>query len=163
MLGVFDLKKDKTLKNIQVLTDKILGFALLRDNKSAFFCDMQGNIRMMNWKAGANSGDDFEFDEKTEKIGNGRSESICLSKDEKYLFVASKALVSVFETMTRKVIKEFKLTHAVVAINLIKDGKKAIVAEENGNFTIIDTETLEISSIIENVVNGRELYTIAII
>ena len=86
-LGIFDLQKHQTLKTINVMSNNIYSMACSRDNQSAFISDWYGNIKIINWKADANSGDDFYFSEDF-KIGT-RTHSICLTKDEKYLLVAS--------------------------------------------------------------------------
>ena len=118
---------------------------------------------MIKWLAGANSGGDFDFTEKPKKVGNDCTFSICLTKDEKYLLVGSTGLVRVFETTTREVTKEFKLTTFVSGINLIKDGKKAIIVQGNGNLSILDLETLEIKKIARNIAKGKGLSTIMVI
>ena len=145
------------------MTSEIVSVAFSRDNQSAFISDYDGNIKMIKWKAGANSGDDFDFIEEPKKVGRYGTVSICLTKDEKYLIVGSFELVSMFETKTREVKKEFNLRFAVEGIILIEDGKKAIIAEGNGNLSILDLETLEIYSIIENITNNKGLEKIIII
>ena len=156
-LEIFDLQKNQTLESIQVLSGSIYSVAFSRDNQSAFISDYVGNIKMIKWKAVANSGGNFHLIEILKKVANRRIFSISLTKDEKYLLVGSYGLVSVLKTTTRKVTKEFKLTDLVRGISLIKDGTKAIIAEENGNLSIIDLETLEISSIAQNITNGKRL------
>ena len=109
---------------------------------------------MIKWKAGVNSGDEFDFAEEPKKVGLEKTWSICLTKDEKYLLVGSYSLVSVFETKTREVIEEFYLIDYVQAITLIKNGKTAIVAEYDGDLSKIDLKTLEISSIAKNIIKN---------
>ena len=162
-LGIFDLQKNQTLKNIQTMDGDIGSVAFSYDNQSAFISDDQGNIKMINWEAGANSGDDFDLTQDSKKIGNYCTGSICLTKDDKYLFVGSDESVSVFETTTKEVIKEFELPAIVRGVNLIKNNNKVIIAEENGDLSIIDLETLEISLINENVTNDKTLMTITVI
>ena len=162
-LGIFDLQKHQTLKNIEVQECMILPVAFSRYNQAAFISDYKGNIKQAKWQAGANSRDDFDFSEEHKKVGNGSTVSICLTKDEKYLIVGSFQLVSVFGTMTRKIIREFILIDIVMAVKLIKDGKKAIIVEKNGNLSNLDLETLEISSIDYNIRDKRKFYSIAII
>ena len=137
--------------------------AFSRDNKSAFISCWNGYIKMIKWNLGANSENEFDFTEEPKKVGNRQTHSICLTKDEKYLLVGSDQLVSVFDTETREVTKEFKLTNYVKEIKLIEDGKKAIIAEKEGNLSILDLETLEISSIAENITNGQSLNCIILI
>ena len=83
---------------------------------------------MVKWKVGNNSGDDFDFSEAPIKVFGCNTFSICLTKDEKYLLTGSSNLVSVFETTTRKITKEFKFTGDVRGINSIKDAKKALIS-----------------------------------
>ena len=98
---------------------------------------------MIKWQADASSEDDFDFTEEPIQVGNFRgTESLCFSKDEKYLLVGSEKLVVVVVTETREVIKEIELTDYVKEITLIQDGNKAIIAELNGNLSILDLETL---------------------
>ena len=111
----------------------------------------------------ANSGDGFDFSEEPKKVGRDGTESICLTKDEKYLIVRSHKLVNILETDTREVTKEFKLIYDVRGISLIKDGIQAIIAESNGNLNILDLETLKISSIAKIVTNDRYLNKITLI
>ena len=81
---------------------------------------------------------------------------MCLTKDEKYLLVGSGRLMKVFETTTRELIKEFDLINVIIAIILVKNGKYALIAEQNGNLTTINLETLEISSIAKNITFEKE-------
>ena len=152
-VSIFDLQKHQTLKNLKVMSKCIHSIAFSRDNQSAFICDSNGYLKMIKWQAGANSKYKFDLIQKPQKVCTGYIRSICLTKDEKYLLIGSKGLVSLFEIRTREVTKEFKLTSIVQGICLIKYGKKVIIAERNGNLSIIDLETLEISSIAKNITN----------
>ena len=95
---------------------------------------------MIRWQVDASSENDFDFEEEPKKVGRGDTFSICLTKDEKYLLVGSRTQLSILETNTRRVAKKFNLNTTVRGIFLIKDGKKAIIAEEYGVFTIIDLQ-----------------------
>ena len=130
----------------------ISSMAFLHDNQGAFISDIEGNIKMVKWQAGANSEDEFDFSVELKKVGY-RTYSICLTKDDKYLLAGSNRLVSILEAETREVIKEIKLTDYVRDISLIKDYKHAMITEYNGNLCIINLETLEISSVAENITN----------
>ena len=141
----------------------IFSVAFSSDNQSAFMTDGEGNIKMIKWKAGASSGDDFDFNQEPTKLIGYCLDRNCLTKDKKYLLVASLYSLSIFETETKKVTKEFKLPSLVRAITLIKDGKQAIIAEDQGDLSILDLETLEISSIAEKITNDRYLNIIIVI
>ena len=145
-LSISDLQNHQTIKNIKVLSGDIYSMAFSRDNQTAYISDYDGNIKIINWCLGADSEHDFDFNEQPKKVGYGETRSICLTKDEKYLLVGSKGLVAVFETTTKevKVWKEIVLTVNVHGINLIKDGKFALVAEYNGDLSIIDLESWDI-------------------
>ena len=144
------------------MSGTILSVAFSRGNQSAFISDHGGNIKMIKWQAGANSGNDFDFTGEPKKVGNGCF-SVCLAKDEKYLLVGSHNSVFVFETTTREVTKEFKLASSVKEINLIKDGKKALIAGYNGNLSIIDLEILKIKQIAKNITNYKRLNKMIVI
>ena len=162
MLGIFDLQKHQTLKNIQVFYDTTIhSVAFSCDNKSAFISNWDGNIKILKWETGAKSGDDFYFTQKSKQVGNNYTLTICLTKDEKYLLVGSHLLVSVFKTATREITKEFKMSTSVSKITLIKDEKKALIVEENGNLSILNLETLKISLIAKNITKNNYLLTIA--
>ena len=145
------------------MSSEIYSVAFSRDNQSVYISDDDGYIKIIKWEAGANSGDEFDFSEEPKKIGRKYIKSICLTKDEKHLLVGSRYLLSVFETKTREVIKEFKMTNYVKKISLIKDDKKAIIAESNGNLSILDLETLEIFSVAKNITNNQYLSRILVI
>ena len=157
-LTIFDLQKHQTLQEIQIMSDCILSVAFSRNNQSAFISDVSGNIKMIKWQGGANSEDDFDFTQEPVQVGGKFTFFICLTKNERYLLVGSTRLVTIFETTTNIVTKKIKLTNYGRAISLIKDGKKAIIAEINGNLSILDLETLKISSIAKNITNGKELH-----
>ena len=108
---------------------------------------------MIKWQAGANFEDDFEFTQDYKPTTNA-SCPICLTKDDKYLLVGSNKLVSVFETTTRELMTEFELSDTVAGIGLIKNDRKAIIAEDNGNLTIINLETLQKKTIVQDIFNG---------
>ena len=162
-LTIFHLQKHQTLKNIKALSNNIYSIAFSRDNKSAFISDYYGNIKKINWLAGASSDNEFDFTEEPKQVGTCYTWSICLTKDEKYLLVGSNQLVCVFETKIKEVTKEFKLTHTVKGINLIRNYKKALITERNGNLSIIDLETLEISSIDKNITKDTGLTRIVLV
>ena len=150
-LSIFDLKKHQTLKNTEAMPSKIFSMVFSRDNQSAFISDTGGNIKMIKWQADASSGDDFDLSEEPKMVGSMMTYSICTTKDEKYLIIGSFMLIRVLETATREVIKEFAMTGIAMTISLIQDGKKAVIVQQNGNLSILDLETLEISSIAENI------------
>ena len=145
------------------MSDDICSVAFSRDNQSAFISDYDGNIKMIKWQALANSGDGFDLIEEPKEVERNGILSICLTKDEKYLLVGSSYLLSIFEIETEEVKKEFQLTTYVRAISLIQDGKLAIIAEENGDLSIIDLESMEIKKIAENITKNKHLRRIAII
>ena len=145
------------------MSNDIRSVAFSRDNHTAFISDNGGNIKMIKWKSDANSGNDFDFTHDFKKVGNAMTQSICLTKDEKFLLVGSNSLVSVLETATREVVKEFKMLSYVQAITLIQGGKRAIIADTYGNLSIIDLETLEILSISKKITNPFFLSKIIVI
>ena len=161
-VGIFDLQKNRTLKHIRVMSSHIDSMTFSRNNQSAFISDNCGNIKMIKWQAGSNSGDHFHLTEESKQVGNN-IKSICLTKDEKYLLIGERELVYVFETITRKIIKKFNLTDDVQEIILIKNGKKAIIAEKNGDLSVLDLETIEISSIAKNITKCKALNIIIVI
>ena len=163
ILGIFDLQSHKTLKNINFLSEAIFGVTFSRDNQNACIGDNNGLFKMIKWKADAKSGDDFHFTKKSNNVGHFPSGAMCLTKDDKYLLVGSSKYVCVFENKTRKVKKKFKLKSNIQGISLVQDGKKAIIAESNGNLSIVDLETLEMSLIAENITRGISLNKIIVI
>ena len=140
----------------------MFSMAFSGDNKSAFISNYSGNIKMIKWEPNASSEDEFDFTEEPKKVGNGDTFSICFTKDEKYLLFGRYLSLLVLETETREVKKEFKLTNVVKTVSLLQDGKKAIIAEENGNLSILDLETLEISLITKNTENSMKLSIIIV-
>ena len=150
-IGILDLQNNKTIMNIKVLSDAIRSVAFSRDNQSAFISDWEGNLKIIKWQTDANSEDDFDFTDKPQSVSNCGTQSICLTKDEKYLIFGSKRTMCVYETATRKVMKYYDLSRDTREMKLIKDEKKAIIAEGNGNLSSLDLETLELSLIAENI------------
>ena len=68
--------------------------------------------------------------------------------------------MSVFNTETRNVTKEFKLNTIVSGIKMIDCGKSVLIAEENCDLTNINLKTMEMSSSHKNVTNGKVILTI---
>ena len=161
-LAIFDLEKDQTLKYVRVLKYKIKSVVFTRNNQSAYIADWEGNIALIKWKQNSSSADDFSTQVLTQ-VGNKITVAICLTKDEKNLLVGSRGLVSMINTKTSKLIIRFKLTTFVKGIELINEGKQALIAEENGNLTIVDLETLEITQSRKNVGKGKKLMKITLI
>ena len=159
-LKIFDIQKDKTLQNIQALTDNICSVAFTQDNQSAFISDWEGKIKMIKWKPNANTEQDFDFTQNSTKVGNEFTLQICLTRDDKNLLVGTKGFVRVFNTETRKVTKVFKLVYHAIGIKLIGYGKNALIADYNGDLTIINLETMEISSSHQNAINGKKVRAI---
>ena len=152
-LEIFDLEKDQTLKYVQVSKSHINSVAFTRNNQSAYIADFNGNIALIKWKENSSSANDFDTQVLTQ-VGNECTYAICLTKDEKYLLVGSKGLLSMINTRTRKVITQFNLTATIREIELINEGKQALIAEGNGNLTIIDVETLEMTQSCKDVGKG---------
>ena len=126
------------------MKESIESVAFTRNNQSSYIADWEGNIALINWKQNSSSANDFGTQVLT-KVGNKRTYTICLTKHEKNLLVGSNKLVSMINTETREVTKEFKLTDYVRGIELINEGKEALIAESNGNLTILDLQTLEMT------------------
>ena len=162
-LGIFDIQKDKTLKNIQALSSSICSVAFTQDNQSAFISDLGGKIKMIKWTPNATSENDFDFNKKTTQVGQCNTYNICLTRDDKNLLVGSDQLVSVYNIKTRNVTKEFKLNATVKGIKLIDDGTNALIAEINNDLTIINLETMEMSPSHRTIDDGENLQTIEII
>ena len=140
----------------------ISSVAFSHDNQNAFISDWNGMIKKIRWQANANSGDEFDFTEEPKKVGMFNTPSICLTKDEKYLLVGSRKLVSVYKISNRKITKYIKMQYDVMGISLIKDGTEAIIAEEDGKLSVIDLKTLQIT-ISKNITNGIQLAQIIVI
>ena len=144
-LEIFDIHRHQTLRNIKALPGVIYSVAFTQDNQGAYISDAKGWVKLIKWKPNASSKEDFDFIQKPTKIDeNIRITDLCLTGDCKSLLVGSKGLMSVFDIEAMEVTKEFELTDIVVGIKLINDGKNAIIAEVNGDLTIIDLETMEI-------------------
>ena len=137
--------------------------AFSRDNKRAFISDMDGNLRIIKWQAGANSRDEFDLTEQPKRVIKRIIDSICLTKDEKYIIIGSQQLVCVYVTVTSEVIKTYKMKRHVQDIKLFKDGKKAIIASINGDLHIFDEETMQIYPIAEDVTNIARVNKIIVI
>ena len=93
ILGIYDLKNYKTIGNFQVLSGIINSVSFSRDNTSAFLSNLDGNIKMIKWQAGATSEGEFDLTEEPKQVGNGHTFKICLTTDEKYLLVGSDGLL----------------------------------------------------------------------
>ena len=117
--------------------------AFTQDNQGAFISEYSGKIKMIRWKPNANTELDFDFTQKIFRVGNSSTFQICLTRDDKNLLVGSKGLVNVFNIETRNVTKEYKLDAVVRGIKFIDGGKGVLIAEDNGDLTIINLETME--------------------
>ena len=161
-LGIFNIQKDKTLKNIQALSDTIFSVAFTQDNQSAFISDSSGKIKMIKWKSNASTEHDFDFDQNSTQVSNNLDQ-ICLTRNDKNLMVGSNGFLSVFNTRSRKLINQFKLNDFVLGIKLMNDGKSVLIAEYNGDLTIINLETMQMFPSHKYAANENQLYTIALI
>ena len=160
-VSIFDLQIDQTLQIVESQRHDIHSMVFSRDNKTAYMVDFYGGIRIINFKANTNL--EIEcMSQKKKKVGNDNAYSICLTKDEKYLLIGSRDLISVFDTTTREVTKKINLDDFVLRISQIKDCKKAIVAYGEGNFAILDIETLEIS-LVESSITELRMCSILVI
>ena len=54
--------------------------AFFRDNQSVVISDLGGNIKMIKWQTGANSGDDFHIDEEPKQVYDGKNSQYVLQK-----------------------------------------------------------------------------------
>ena len=156
-VSIFDLQKDKTLKNIEIQCSDIHSVAFTHDNQSAFISCIKGSINVIKWQADAKSGD-VNFDDPVKfYLHNQRREttSICLTNDDKYLLIGCERRVRIFDTTTKEKIKRFEIPFGVQDISLSEEGKKAIIAEFDGNIHVIDLETLEIEKIADTFGHGQ--------
>ena len=187
-LGIFDLQKNQTLEHIQVMSDPIFSVAFSRDNQTVFISDKSGYIKMIKWQASANSGDDFDFNEKPIKVGMFDTYSICLTKDEKYLLVGGCERVCIFAITKLRLSKPYKSKNVVRTlsqnglsekamfrqlqpyygvfvrtITLAGDGKTAIIVENNGGLCTLNLETFEIKKIAKDKKKVKRLYNVIVI
>ena len=162
-LEIFDIQNDKSIVTNQVLSGGISKVAFTQDNLGAYISDSKGNINLVKWTPDASSESDFDINKDVTQVGNGSTSKICLTGDDKNLLVGSDGLVSVFNTETKKVTKEFKMKQDIRGIKLIDNGKSALIAEYSGDLTIINLETMEISSSNKHKTKGNGLWTIVLV
>ena len=62
---------------------------------------------MIKWRPNASSGHDFDFTQHSTQLSNWLYTQICLTKNDKNLLIGSNKLLSVFDTETRSIKKEF--------------------------------------------------------
>ena len=144
------------IKDIEVLSDSIHSMAFTQDNQGAYISDCSGNIKMIKWKPNASSEDDFDFSQYLIQLGTKGTYEICLTRDDKNLFVGSYHTLIVFNTKTVKVTKTFNLICHVDGIKLVNN-KDVLIAEENGDFSIINLQSLEITQSHKNATIGKTL------
>ncbi len=137
--------------------------AFTQDNQSAFISDRGGKIKIIKWTPNAKTEHDFKLYQNSTQVGKNWTLQICLTRDDKNLLVGSLRLVSVSNTETRNVIKEFEMNDHVKAIKFIGDGTNALIAGFNGNLTIINLKTMEISSSHKLAAKGKNVFKIAVI
>ena len=152
-LGIFDIQKYQTIQTIQIMQNYIHSVTFTKNNQGAYISDRSGNIKMIKWTPNASSEHDFDLTQNSTQLCMGYISEICLTKDEKNLLFGLPGLLGVFNTEIRNVTKEFILSDYVMGIKLVNDGKNALIAEENGDLTIIDLETLKITQSHKNTID----------
>ena len=163
-LGIFDIQKEKKIKNIQALLSCYVGsVAFTQDNQRAFIGYHDGHVKMIKWKPNASTEHDFDFKQSSIKMGNDYTFQLCLTRDDKNILVGSKGLLSIFNTRTRVLINQFKLNTYVTGIKQIDGGKNAFIANYDGDLGILNLKTMKMISAWGNVTNGTGLIEIAII
>lgn len=162
-LGIYDLQKHKKLNTIAFILGSILEVAFLSDNETAFVCDYNGNIQRTKLSYCADSKNKSDFTEDSTNVSKKGTRAICLTKDEKYLIVGSQETLSLYDTTTREVTKEFIVTDCVMGISLIQDGQKAIIAQYSGDLSILHLENMELEKIAENVTDNEKLFKFTVI
>ena len=162
-LDIFDIQKDETIVSIKAFSGWIQDVAFTQDNQGAFISDYGGFVKMIKWKPNANTEKDFDFTEKSIDVGTRGIDKICLTRDDKNILAGSLNGVDVINIETRKVTKTFNMNSPVLGVKLIGDGTNALIGETNCNLTIINLETMEISSIHKKTANGKYLQKMALI
>ena len=146
------------------MNNPIFSIAFTKDNQRAFISDYYGKIKMIMWVPNASTENDFDLTQASIIVGKGRIFlKICLTGDDKNLLVGSEKLLTVFSTETRKIIREIKLNHYVRGMKVDSNSTNVLIAEGNGNITIINTDSMEVVSGHMNADNGKGLWSITLI
>ena len=161
VLTIFDLEQDKIVKVFQALHSGIYSITFTKDCQQAYISDDDGNLKTMMLRSDANPGQDFKFTKDFKQIGSYATKNICLTDDEKNQIVGSRYYVRVVNIEKGDVTKEFKISEEIRELKLIGDGMSVLVAESNGNLTIIDLKTMKVSSNHQQIV--KDVKSVAII
>ena len=79
------------------------------------------------------------------------------------MLVETDNIVSVYDIAYNEIKKEFSFENTVVGINFIDNDKNVLIADDLGNFSIIDLQTLEEISPRKKFTNDKKVFTIAVI
>lgn len=161
-IEIFDLTKNQTIFNQQVLKDIVRSVCFSQNNLSAFITDHHGFINLLQWKPDSTTEKDFQF-KPNPKFVSTYCYELCFTKDDKNLLFASKQSLIVFDTQTKTVSKRFNVKFAIWAINLIDDGKRAQITEEDGRWSILNIETMELSELHQIDLQEKTLCKVALI
>ena len=112
-----------------LFTHDNLGVYLI-DYKSTF---MTHNIKLVKWEKNAVSEQEFDLTQERIEIPYKENMKMCLTKDDKTLFVGLDKRVLVYNTETMTITKEFNVEGIIVEISLINDAKSLFVASHDGN------------------------------
>ena len=162
-LGIFDIKNEKTIKNVQILTHGICSVAFTKDCLGAYISDDVGNFEMIRWISNAYSGADFKSTQNRTHFSGYHEQSLCLTKNDKNLIAVMDGTLSIVSTRTKKIIFQIKSINNILHAEIIKDGTKALIVEKYGSSYIIDLETMKLSSFNESFSLDYEIFFVVIL
>ena len=170
-LQIFDLQNGCISKGFQPTNEAIFAITIFKNNRWAQIGDEKGKILKIRWKNNSNTKQEFgilkHIQQATIKsLLRPRLNAIFqlrLIDNEKNLLINSINLISIYNLTKNRSIKSFAFHDSIIEMELANNDRNIVVAEKNGDLTIIDLDLLVISKKIQKTVQHNNIHTMKII
>lgn len=144
-LQIVDIKNDQVIATEKLSKFGIIDMSFSRDNSCAYILDYKATIKPIRWKSNAICQKDFDFSGPVLKLDLYAVCVMCLSRDDKCLFVTSGPNVAIINTLKMTVISKHKLMgSSIVSFDQVGDAKEVLISQEDGVQRLCNTENMSL-------------------
>ena len=146
-LSIVSIKNNQILKTTKDFDIEICSIIIFKDNQNAIVSDFDGHIKKLNWKQDAKNDYDFQYIKNYGNVSGSYTTNICLNNNEDSIFICSYLEVFIQNLDTGKKTAKFILCGVAKEVELVENGEKAVVVQDDGKIFILDLDVLGITEI----------------
>jgi len=149
-LQIIDLSLLQVVKTIEIMGNRTNLMTFSHDNSFAFYSKDDITLTEIKYKKFYESEKKincyqncFVFTKNSTELINEKIGATSLAKNDKKLIIGLKSSAKLMSIRNRKLIRKFDVTDTVKSINLVNNGKFAVMTEKNGNMHTMNLDTLQ--------------------